>query len=1642
MACKIEIKNTIEKSIDDRLPYKKEVMSKEKATGIATTLNNLWGSIAAIQEYSGQGGYIVNISNLNKAVDLEYDRQVEAAASFSQDLDFFNGDVSLFEANEKDTMFQKSGGTISSRASNETLELVRDFLKRIGVGIESLEQITVNGRKRDANGAALIMQQLVQVVSGKEDVALTEEAMHFAVEIIEQTNPALFNKMLREVNSYNILTEVNDQYGSDPAYQNPDGKPNIRKLKKEAIAKILTETILQKAEGFTEKPELLMRTISWWESILEAIKSLFVKSGFDQAAMKVLSGEAIGTVEDIRAQENDFYLQEDKPLQQRIINKIKQISDTIVKLPNNGGYEVNGTMTKRVSDISKTWYENLFAEKDILESEFQEAINTLKQEQGTEKHYFFEYMLKKHFLDSEGKLIKNPEDRPSDSNFMSKLTPINQDIYIALKENLEKRLISFGDNTIFLVEQTVYDPKRNLAGTIDLMAITEDGKVNLLDWKFMDINVDRYEDVPWYKVGAWKKQMSNYRSILQNAYDVQFKGDEQTRMIPIRAKYTRASEKENIIPQLEGIEIGNVEVKLEERAYLLPVGIETEKTGVAKIDTLINKLNSIYDIISAKKVSPEQKQTKAEELNKLYTAIRQLQVRQNISPLVVQAKILNREIKKIIEDYNVNWKGEDAKSFTRKQKNDFSNRILSYEKSLSVYTSLSTDLKTLFKGNLSEEDKKVWEDIRDTTEIAIELESDLNDVKEEFADTIIAKSKNVLDFLLPEKIIQGASKWFGSTSTIQLKATELLYKMAQEAFSFASMDTVTQGNILIGIKEKYDKWAKSKGLSNKNYFDIIKKKNKNELINEFNSDFYKELKSKSSKDTRDINWIRENIDIAGYNEYLDTFKQSEKDRIERDTVGVDEEDRLRQVEIKQGEIDVLYDTTTEDSAGWLMYNQIKKFPKREKWESVEWKELTKKGNEPAKEFYDYIIDRNKYYESINYINAKSTRVFLPFVRKSLMEKIVMGGKLSVGEGLLNAITVSEGDVGFGEIDPITKQPIHTIPKYFTRDTQDEVSDDLFRNMTLINDMAIRYEYLSDIEQQLNLIVTVESNKEAIKTSYFGRTKYKEDGVTLETTSDNSENTQIVKDMMEAIVYGHRYIESENFDLLLGGLGNFGKKINAKLGIHVFPEKYDNAQISLNKSISQLNNFFQIKALGLNPISALSNFLGGSFQSIINAGIYFTKTQFFANEFLVAGKLRGVDARKYLGALQYFLPLTENYNTVLAKKLSLSKLSQEGVQEFMMVLMRNADQYVQTVNFFSFLDNTIVLDGNLVNVREYLRTTPEYANIYNVSSEQRKVLEKKFEEDADKLVKEKGVLNVAEIKGDEFIIPGVERKSESVITVRRKVQAVTKDALGNLSEDDIRKINLNIYGKSFMIFKNWIPRLVDVRFGDIKYNSATEAYEWGRTRMMANLVFGDFIKSIDSLKSAIAGNDEVWVKQMKDLFEKKKAAYKKETGKVLKMTEVEFINLVRQNVKNQITDVLFYAALTSLFVLVKAVGPDDDEELSAKNRQKFMLRVLDKVRDEVAYFYDPTSILSLTSSGIFPSLSYLDNVKKVAKNFTKEMYAIGVSDKEAEDKNYVLKYLLKAAPITSQFDSVLLLFFPDVAKDLGMRAQGEAKPFGK
>ena len=475
--------------------------------------------------------------------------------------------------NAKGIFYQLNEGPIPSTASPKLIKLMKEFIKQIGVDYKLVENIVVNGVKQDANGVALIMQKLIQVVEGQEDVALPEEAMHFAVEIIKQTNPKLYQQLLKEINGHPKLQEVIDLYGNHPLYQK-DGRRDIAKLKEEAIAQVLADR-MEDAVGRT-----------WWQKILDWLTPTFLKSGFDKASMDVLKGK-LASVEAIDVSKGSAYFQLTEG--ERVFDSIKQASDQITT--DEGRYVIDGEKLKyRVSDRVKEFYEKLFG-TDLNEDEFVKAVNDLKAEKGTEKHAALEYA-QSIYVDAETGLLR--EEPLDDSEYVDSLNNVDRDIYIALRNNLKDRLNSFPIGTRFMSEVKIADPKRSVAGTIDFLAITPEGKVNILDWKFMDLNTDKYEDVPWYKVTAWNMQMTDYKNILISNYKIKNEDFQQTRMIPILAVYTPADYEREILPRLKEIKIGDANVQNITEDYLLPVGITQEKTGNKKIDSLIEKLNNTY----------------------------------------------------------------------------------------------------------------------------------------------------------------------------------------------------------------------------------------------------------------------------------------------------------------------------------------------------------------------------------------------------------------------------------------------------------------------------------------------------------------------------------------------------------------------------------------------------------------------------------------------------------------------------------------------------------------------------------------------------------------------------------------------------------------------------------------------------------------------------------------------------------------------------------------------------------------------------------------------------------------------------------------------------------------------------------------
>ncbi len=1515
-----------------------------------------------------------------------------------------------------------------TEASPDTVRRVKDFLTRIGVDVKGVNTIVIDGVKQNANGVALMAQNLVQVVNGKEAQALPEEAMHFAVEIIAQKDPALFKKLMSEINNYAIYKDVLQDYGTDPLYTAPDGKPDILKLKKEAIAKVLAETIIHQNQNSNESPERITGVQNWWDKILEFLKGLFLTSGFDATAMRLLAGEDIGTAKDIDS--DSVYLQ--KSQQEEVVDKLLSVSRSIkidtVKNPEGGEeekYFINGkVISKRVSNIIKTWYDKLNAENALTDSEYQKALNTLRADKGTDGHKDLEYI---HglFFDKDG---YRRETMLDDGDYQSRLNPTDNAMYNLLKENYETRINTYPAGTRILSEVTVYDPKRDVAGTVDFLAVMPDGKVDILDWKFKVINTDIYEDIPWYNILSWNRQMGQYKAIIQTNYGVKSNDFRQTMMIPIRAIYTKINPKENKLPVLQEIEIGDVNIKNISDDYLIPVGLESQKTGIVKLDKLLEKLNALYQKLGEQKVLPEEVANKREQLNALFKAIRHLQMKQSIEPLLTQAKTLNKQMEMIMDKYNNVFKGKDKSDFTRNQIDDFAKEIHLAEEVLDNYKELSTELKFMFEGKeLTQEEKDLKEELRNVVDDVRDYKSSIADMYTQFTVDFIGGTESA------EKVVRGFTKWFGTTATIQLKALEDLYKKAYKALYLTSVDVRTEINKLNEIKNSYQKWANSKGLNKTNMFNIIKKEDKNELIDEFNPEFYSKLRKRTQ--TKDYAWIKDNIDEAAYREHLDKKLEQELERIENKAYPGDEKKVEFAKERDRVKARDQYNISTPSSIGWLLESEIKKFPNKEKWESDEWKELHKPANKPALDFYNYIRERNEYYASIGYINNPSARKFLPWIRKSFTEQIIFNGKVTLGEQFLRNISIDESDTGYGKIDPITGQPIDSLPKYFTTEIEDS-STDLFKTIGLYNEMAIKFGYMSEIENQSRALIRLEKNKKAIATSVFGRTSIDEITGELNLNPNNVENSKLVEDMVKAIIYQQKYIESETFDQLLGKLGNATEKINKKLGFDLLPKNISNRQISANKAISTLNNVFQLKTLGLNPLSSISNLFGGKTQSLINSGKYFTKADFVSTEmWLLANKLGGSDKQKMLAALDYFMPFTHDYNKNATNKLSLAKVDDNAVQDFLMVLMRKGEEAVQTTNFFTFFKNSILHDGKILNTREYLRTTPEFSEMYSGTQTERNEKSERFEAEVKRLNETQGLLNVSTVVDGEFVIPGIDQKDDSVVELRRKVQQFSNDALGSASEENKRAINMTVYGNSFMIFKNWIPRLVDVRMGGLKYNAASDAYEWGRMRTVTKIVADDYLKAIGRLHNTIVANDK-GIEYLRELYDKKKIEYEMETGKTLELTEDQFIDLVRQNVKNQAFDVMIFGSLMAILLTLKANAPDDDEDPKVKNLFNFTLKATDKFTDEISYFYDPTSLTSLVSSGIFPSIGLINDYKRVLSHTMTELYGLSVGDDELVDSNQTVKYWMRTFPVVTQAASLLPLFYPDLSKDLGIKMQGQ------
>ena len=201
-----------------------------------------------------------------------------------------------------------------NRENKTATELAKSFLQRIGVKIVEQNDIL---ERYGSNGVADFAEKMVLIQSGKTDVALPEEALHFFLDMIPQDTPELI-EALDKIRTTDLYKKTLAQYKDNPNYKTKDGQIRFDKIRKEALAKQLAENL--KAAPTTWLGKILEKIYSWIKGTkvqktpLEVLEDMFRSEDISRLNMNLTSDEMYNQLSDER---KAFYEAQDMTAEQK-----------------------------------------------------------------------------------------------------------------------------------------------------------------------------------------------------------------------------------------------------------------------------------------------------------------------------------------------------------------------------------------------------------------------------------------------------------------------------------------------------------------------------------------------------------------------------------------------------------------------------------------------------------------------------------------------------------------------------------------------------------------------------------------------------------------------------------------------------------------------------------------------------------------------------------------------------------------------------------------------------------------------------------------------------------------------------------------------------------------------------------------------------------------------------------------------------------------------------------------------------------------------------------------------------------------------------------------------------------------------------
>ncbi len=1531
-----------------------------------------------------------------------------------------------------------------SKANSETVALVKDAAVKMGIDMQALSDYAKANPDvdvKDVNGLADLTRGVIAIATGKEDTAITEEVVHVATAILEQTNPQLITALISKIDRFKIYKQVFDSYSKLKGYQLPNGKPDIRKIKKEAVDKLIAEAIVNQSEGSTEFPELMQeenRSMikQWWDTIKDYIKGVYSKTNIDlfqKAGVLITEGEVNGTVSDLveggvffqrieNAIRDEYY---DKVITENNKMQLNPKTPTDKRHYTYEGERVTKSVTEKVDE----------GKKEIGGDEIDKMIYDQKKDFGLGGHDLIENEILTNLIDKDGFAKKEFTN-----------TPIASDLSPAIQEKIKafarELILSYPEGTRFLIEKKVINTKEKgmLASTVDFKAIVPvinkegqpDIKVDTLDWKFIGIDKNKTEDVPWYKRKDWIAQMLEYVKIDRN-YGLRPDQTRKSRMVPFIVNY------EYNIPGVrksgvyaKSLEIGKLDSTQETNLYLLPVPVISETTGNKEVDKLILALRKQWEKLYSKPVTPENRDAKNLQLNEIDKAIRHLHVKIDFEPLYNVGKTFLDSAATTFKSFeNIDYSNLSAEQIQEKL-----GELLSYQASAQKFTNLDQIfLSHISREDMSPADKLILSRLEDVSKATERMMDRIEQIQKDYVVQLALKegftTETEGDSILDAEVaVTAFAKTFLEASKLSSKIINLASNLWLRAKSLTDISVSNKIDDFEKVLTPAFNEARAKG---KSVFDLIGRVYNGELSlnKKIDSKFLTEIDA--AKEKGDKQFFLTNLNIDEYNRLAQDMITKGEAEINAITFSSNEEQDDAEKTYRISKLKDSLDITRPTFNGYKDYKfgeLVKKTLIEEGHYSEEYTQMAK--SQASLDLWNFITALNDEAAALGFITNQGTS-FLPLIEASVLEKISQSKEFSeTAKDIftdLYTVRVDEEQT-YSATDKETGEIRKQIPKYFTR--TDKAVEQLSKDVTKIIPLYIKalqeYKNAKNMENTLLTLHSVEQAKGSLVTNADGDIIF--EGEVPKINETENKNAELLQTIVDDSLYG-----------LGEDLGAFG---NTKITAFVskFAKSEEGKQkgiVSAKKGLKSADTLVRALAVGLKPLIGIANWAGGQFQAYINAGGFYNFLgDFEKNNLMVTSGVGFTTLKK--GLLDMFIPLGEDVTEERIKKLAKeqSYIKWLGAWSFTDVMMATnsfPERKLQFANALSMLDNAMVVDGKIVNIRQYLSKQDTKAK-YDLSYTERKALEDSFEDRVKALRESSSLEKIAKIENDKVVIPGV--SDEAIANYRVTIREYGRTLNGQMSQDNKAGFRRDSLLSSFMMFKTWIPKLLYSRVGDIKKNAELDQWEYGRARAFLKVWANVGLLNIKSLRDVYLGNEE-GLKIMDELLEAKKDEYYKKTGQVLQITNEEFYDLMRTQITNQMKELKLLFSTMALVIAAKSAEPPEDATDFEKNRYKYWAKALNKISDEVSFYYDPRSADSITRGSIIPALGLLVKSEQVINSLRKEVTGYVLNDQKMMDKAYPTKYFLNMIPGAAQFQSdILPLVNPELAKEMGIRVTAESR----